>query len=82
MLYFEACFRAVTNMQRQVAGWQYKMKKAAVASFETLLQNLPVETEEGHGKLNCLSPYSNQRPHRYTVNVRVFRTQAEMLVVV
>ena len=58
------------------------MKKAVVASFEALLQNLPVETEEGHGKLNCLSQYSNQGPYGYKVNVRVFRTQAELLVVV
>jgi hypothetical protein len=58
-----------------------KMKKAVVASFETLLQNLPVETEEGHGKLTCLSQYSNQGPHRYKINVRVFRTQDELLVV-
>jgi hypothetical protein len=58
------------------------MKKAVVASFDTLLQNLPVDTEEGHGKLNCLSQYSNQGPHRYKVNVRVFRTRAELLVVV
>jgi len=40
------------------------MKKAVVASFETLLQNLPVQTDEGHEKLNCLSQYSNQGPHR------------------
>jgi hypothetical protein len=53
-----------------------------VASFETLIQNLPLETEEGHEKLNYLSQYSNQGPHRYKANVRIFRTQAELLVVV
>jgi hypothetical protein len=53
-----------------------------VASFETLLQNLPLRTEDDHETFNILNQYSNQGSHRYKVNVRVFKTQAELLVVV